>query len=88
MPGNIVICYCAVMSDQNDCKTRDLDGRSYWTYANRIMIYGPRTVKMKFPTNMVFGMQLEGFGFSPTDTFRELTTFLISLCLHLGYHLL
>ena len=30
-PGNIAICYCAILSDQNDCKT-DIFGRPYWMY--------------------------------------------------------
>ncbi|CAD7948320.1 unnamed protein product [Amoebophrya sp. A120] len=64
-PGNVLLCYCARLTDQNDC----FDTKS-WMYINRFMVQGPVLQQLRLPRGRTVGVQLKGFGFLGTDTYR------------------
>eukprot|EP00392_Amoebophrya_sp_AT5.2_P019835 g20842.t1 len=68
-PGNVLLCYCAYLNDQGDC----IDNR-YWMYVNRLMIQGPVLQNIRLPRGRTVGVQLKGFGFLGTDTYRVIAS--------------
>lgn len=78
--GILSICYCAIMDDFDLCAEPQ-----YWMHVARLMIRGPRgDITQKFPTNTVVRLELDGWGFDPTDKLRLLTQ--SQLCLESDFN--
>eukprot|EP00929_Paragymnodinium_shiwhaense_P118233 TRINITY_DN9016_c0_g1_i1.p1 TRINITY_DN9016_c0_g1~~TRINITY_DN9016_c0_g1_i1.p1 ORF type:complete len:3331 (-),score=769.45 TRINITY_DN9016_c0_g1_i1:152-10144(-) len=63
--GVVAICYCALVAD-GVCKYSDK-----WVYAGRTTIRGPDgSVSWVFPSNVVVGISVNGWGLSSNDRLR------------------
>ncbi|CAJ1405152.1 unnamed protein product, partial [Effrenium voratum] len=64
--GIFVVCYCAMLDAEDLCARPD-----YFISAARLMFRGPLTgVSLNLPTSFVVRIDLEGWGFSDTDSIR------------------
>lgn len=64
--GTLSICYCAVFDSLNLCAEPQ-----YWIHVAKLMIRGPRgDVVQNLPTRFVVRLELDGWGFDPSDKLR------------------
>jgi hypothetical protein len=64
--GVVAICYCARVSDLGECLNP-----SYWLYAGRMTIRGPRGgQEWVFPTHVIVKMKVFGWGLDGSDKLR------------------
>lgn len=64
--GIFLVCYCATLDAEDLCASPN-----YYISAARLMFKGPLTdIELNLPTNFVVRIDLEGWGFSETDSIR------------------
>ncbi|CAK9075671.1 unnamed protein product [Durusdinium trenchii] len=64
--GIFLVCYCAVLDADDLCASPN-----YYISAARLMFKGPLTdIQLNLPTSFVVRIDLEGWGFSDTDSIR------------------
>ncbi|CAE8606338.1 unnamed protein product, partial [Polarella glacialis] len=64
--GTYVICYCSIINDQDVCADD-----SYYIQAGKVLTIGPAGgVDLSLPTQFTVRVDLEGWGFSDTDSLR------------------
>eukprot|EP00929_Paragymnodinium_shiwhaense_P012881 TRINITY_DN120761_c0_g1_i1.p1 TRINITY_DN120761_c0_g1~~TRINITY_DN120761_c0_g1_i1.p1 ORF type:complete len:3438 (+),score=820.13 TRINITY_DN120761_c0_g1_i1:922-10314(+) len=69
--GILSVCYCAMLDDVTTGLCAD---DKYWIHATRLMIVGPEGgTTVTLPTNFVVRIELDGWGFTSTDSLRTIS---------------